>query len=128
MRTLLFSGPTGVPLTTRSRSSIIVGEVFTKALRRKDQAGTSTVEESKDTPLKPTVEADGEETATPDGVSVPAIKLNGDAVEEADAAKELGAIEEELEKATSGKILNLISSDTYQRELKGAHCAMRSKY
>lgn len=61
--------------------SIIVGEVFTKALRRKDMAGSSTVAEE---------------------------------VEEGVEKKEV--TDEELEKASSGKILNLISVDTFRRE------------
>ncbi|GAA5950238.1 hypothetical protein JCM10213_005210 [Rhodosporidiobolus nylandii] len=52
--------------------SIIVGEVFTKALRRKDQAGSSTTQEP-----------------DPEG-------------------------EAAFQRATTGKILNLISSDTYR--------------
>ena len=63
------------------RRSIIVGEVFTKALRRKDMAGSSTVEE---------VEEEG--------------------------AEKKEVTDEELEKASSGKILNLISVDTFRRE------------
>ncbi|GAA5881682.1 hypothetical protein JCM3774_005336 [Rhodotorula dairenensis] len=86
--------------------SIIVGEVFTKALRRKDQAGNSSVD-------KETMEADSE-GAIPQAAEVPTVKMSDGAGEEQDAAKELSAIEDELDKATSGKIMNLISSDTYQ--------------
>jgi hypothetical protein len=56
----------------RRGRSIVIGEVFTKALRRKDLAGSSAPEEKKE------------------------------------------ATEEELEKASSGKIINLISVDTFR--------------
>lgn len=98
--------------------SIIVGEVFTKALRRKDQAGHSSIDKS-------TVEADSE-GAVPQEAEVPTIKVSDEAVPEQDAAKELSALEEELDKATSGKIMNLISSDTYQREFADTLTAQRS--
>ncbi|KAK4703719.1 hypothetical protein P7C70_g2503, partial [Phenoliferia sp. Uapishka_3] len=65
--------------------SIIVGEVFTKALRRKDMAGTSA----------PTDESDD---------------VKKDAKKEAKKPTE----DEEAEKASSGKILNLISVDTFR--------------
>lgn len=61
----------------RRGRSIVIGEVFTKALRRKDLAGSSAPEEKVE-----------------------------------DEKKE--ATEEELEKASSGKIINLISVDTFR--------------
>ncbi|GAA5908059.1 uncharacterized protein JCM6883_004104 [Sporobolomyces salmoneus] len=68
--------------------SIIVSEAFTKALRRKDQAGSSV----------PKKEEDGEEVSK---VEAP--------------VKETKEEEEETElSASSGKIMNLISVDTYR--------------
>lgn len=87
--------------------SIIVGEVFTKALRRKDQAGHSSSADQD-------VAADGAPT-TAEGASIPTIKLNDEGVDENDAAKALSTTEEELDKASSGKIMNLVSTDTYSR-------------
>lgn len=57
---------------------------------------------------------------------MPTIKVSDEAAPEQDAAKELSALEEELDKATSGKIINLISSDTYQREFTDTLSAQRS--
>lgn len=68
--------------------SIIIGEIFTKALRRKDQAGSSEKEDEKS-------ESKG----------------NG---EESEGEKKEGITDEELEKASSGKIINLISVDTFR--------------
>lgn len=92
--------------------------MFTKALRRKDQAGHSSIDKS-------TLEADSE-GAVPQEAEVPTIKVSDEAAPEQDAAKELSALEEELDKATSGKIMNLISSDTYQREFTDTLSAQRS--
>lgn len=61
------------------------------------------------------MEADSE-GAVPQDAEIPTVKVADGAGAEQDAAKELSAIEDELDKATSGKIMNLISSDTYQRE------------
>lgn len=68
--------------------------MFTKALRRKDMAGSS---------------AKTEDAASDEPEAPPQSKK--------DEKKELADLEEELEKASSGKILNLISVDTYRREL-----------
>lgn len=65
--------------------SIIVSEIFTKALRRKDQAGKSAEE----------VELDDK------GIEITKEKT-----------------EDELEKANSGKIMNLISVDTFRVSLR----------
>ncbi|GAA5991641.1 hypothetical protein JCM10908_001069 [Rhodotorula pacifica] len=86
--------------------SIIVGEVFTKALRRKDQAGHSSID-------KATVEADSE-GSVPQSAEIPTVKVSDENGESQVASKELSQLEEELDKASSGKIMNLISSDTYQ--------------
>ncbi|SCV71654.1 BQ2448_3242 [Microbotryum intermedium] len=67
--------------------SVLIGEIFTKALRRKDLAGTST------------------ENASEDKTSES--KVGGD-------EPELKEIEDELERASSGKILNLIAIDTFR--------------
>ncbi|KAL8281440.1 hypothetical protein RQP46_006124 [Phenoliferia psychrophenolica] len=66
--------------------SIIVGEVFTKALRRKDMAGSS-VAKADDPDAKPDGKDKDEKKPTED---------------------------EEAEKASSGKILNLVSVDTFR--------------
>ena len=71
-------------LIVRDRS-IIVSEIFTKALRRKDQAGKSAEE----------VELDDK------GIEITKEKT-----------------EDELEKANSGKIMNLISVDTFRVSLR----------
>lgn len=89
-----------------------------KALRRKDQAGHSSIDKS-------TVEAVSE-GVVPQEAEVPTIKVSDQAVPEQDAAKELSALEDELDKATSGKIMNLISSDTYQREFADPLLAQQS--
>ncbi|KAK4050877.1 Transporter of the ATP-binding cassette (ABC) [Microbotryomycetes sp. JL201] len=70
--------------------SIVVGEVFTKALRRKDHSGRSTAPKGDET------EDDDKDTT----------KKSED--------EELDEIEEDLEHASSGKIVNLISVDTYR--------------
>ncbi|SCZ89011.1 BZ3500_MvSof-1268-A1-R1_Chr1-1g00891 [Microbotryum saponariae] len=67
--------------------SVLIGEIFTKALRRKDLAGSSQEDASED------------ET--------------GEAKKVRDEP-ELKEIEEELERASSGKILNLIAIDTFR--------------
>lgn len=98
-------------------SSIIVGEVFTKALRRKDQAGSSATTRGEadvavgdtDAPkvtTKTASTAGGDEEAA----------LPGEGESDAkDNKVELEQIEEDMQKASSGKILNLISVDTYRR-------------
>lgn len=70
--------------------SVVVGEIFTKALRRKDAAGKS---------------SDAEEDKVDTAPSAPK-----------DEAKEEEALTEELKRASSGKILNLISVDTFRGE------------
>ncbi|GJN92324.1 hypothetical protein Rhopal_005354-T1 [Rhodotorula paludigena] len=96
--------------------SIIVGEVFTKALRRKDQAGSSATTRGEadvavgdtDAPkvtTKTASTAGGDEEAA----------LPGEGESDAkDNKAELEQIEEDMQKASSGKILNLISVDTYR--------------
>ncbi|BGO93853.1 hypothetical protein NBRC10512_004641 [Rhodotorula toruloides] len=83
--------------------SIIVGEVFTKALRRKDQAGLSSAKPTEEADVSPTADA----APKPTSKATPASGSEADDLDE----EELG---KELEKASSGKIINLISVDTYR--------------
>ncbi|BGP50526.1 Transporter of the ATP-binding cassette (ABC) [Rhodotorula kratochvilovae] len=90
--------------------SIIVGDVFTKALRRKDQAGSSA------THAKANVQSSVSPAPT---VTVKAVPNAGEDEEAAapgveQGKEELEQIEEDLQKASSGKILNLISVDAYR--------------
>ncbi|KAM0790888.1 hypothetical protein ACM66B_004727 [Microbotryomycetes sp. NB124-2] len=80
----------GRRLCIRMRS-IIVGEVFTKALRRKDHSGRSNAQK---------------EAETDD--------LDGKDVTAKTEDEQLDEIEEDLEHASSGKIVNLISVDTFR--------------
>ncbi|GAA5979907.1 hypothetical protein JCM11641_007582 [Rhodosporidiobolus odoratus] len=89
--------------------SIIVGEVFTKALRRKDQAGSSS---STDTLAE--TEPTGEAETVADDRAAPTVAVKITEQEEVGQADELEKIEKELDKASSGKIMNLISVDTYR--------------
>lgn len=73
--------------------SIIIGEVFTKALRRKDAAGKATEDDDE----KSQGESDANAT-----------------IKSRTAEEEEKELEEELERASSGKILNLISVDTFR--------------
>ncbi|KAK4047206.1 Transporter of the ATP-binding cassette (ABC) [Microbotryomycetes sp. JL221] len=76
--------------------SIMIGEVFTKALRRRDGAGSSASKASTES-----------EQATKD-------KLGEDATGNRTEDQELSELEEDLEHASSGKIVNLISVDTFR--------------
>ncbi|BGP12105.1 Transporter of the ATP-binding cassette (ABC) [Rhodosporidiobolus nylandii] len=90
--------------------SIIVGEVFTKALRRKDQAGSS----SSAPPTRvASPEPGGEAEVAADDAAAPTVAVKTAALGE-NQEEELQKIEEELEQASSGKIMNLISIDTYR--------------
>ncbi|GAA5828043.1 hypothetical protein JCM11251_005706 [Rhodosporidiobolus azoricus] len=111
--------------------SIIVGEVFTKALRRKDQAGSSSSSAPSAAPTRvaspsPDVEivAAGEAEAAPGEAIAPVVAVktvtHGEEQEvqpgsaPAKTEEELEQLEEELDKATSGKVMNLISIDTFR--------------
>ncbi|GAA5893134.1 hypothetical protein JCM6882_003894 [Rhodosporidiobolus microsporus] len=111
--------------------SIIVGEVFTKALRRKDQAGSSSTASPSTAPTRaPSPEPVGEAEPAPTESVAPvvAIKVHAPGEDEevqppavgaaaepaAKTEEELRLLEEELDKASSGKIMNLISIDTFR--------------
>ncbi|GAA6046061.1 hypothetical protein NBRC10513_002062 [Rhodotorula toruloides] len=83
--------------------SIIVGEVFTKALRRKDQAGSSSAQPTEEAEVSPSAEA----APKPASKATPAAGSDAEDLDEEE-------LEKELEKASSGKIINLISVDTYR--------------
>ncbi|GAA5859422.1 hypothetical protein JCM1840_004609 [Sporobolomyces johnsonii] len=94
--------------------SIIVGEVFCKALRRKDQAGSS----APSAPSSSTASSDDADTAVASASAVtdpspaPAVEVSPDDAK--DEQKELEEVEAALDKASTGKIINLISVDTYR--------------
>ncbi|GAA6053294.1 hypothetical protein JCM3770_006670 [Rhodotorula araucariae] len=92
--------------------SIIVGDVFTKALRRKDQAGSSA------THAEAEVQSDASPVPTITVKAVPNAREDEEAAAPGEGAEqskdELEQIEEDLQKASSGKILNLISVDAYR--------------
>ncbi|POY72104.1 hypothetical protein BMF94_4836 [Rhodotorula taiwanensis] len=104
-----------LPGLQKGTRSLIVGEVFTKALRRKDQAGHSI--DSASSPHDPDNKANASGETPSTG---PAIELNNRSsvdlsdIEAEDNTSDVAAVVDELEKATSGKIINLISNDTYQ--------------
>ncbi|KAI5474447.1 ABC bile acid transporter [Pseudohyphozyma bogoriensis] len=79
--------------------SIVVGEIFTKALRRKDMAGSDS-RSDKD-------KAADAESTEPTGEGE-------DSAESPKEEKKEGDEAEDNEKATHGKVLNLISVDTYR--------------
>jgi len=98
----------------KTRSSIIVGEVFTKALRRKDQAGSSAVHDeadpASDVSPAPKIATKAAPAAGEDEeAAVPAEHAPEDKDKD-----ELEQIEADLVKASSGKILNLVSVDAYR--------------
>ncbi|GAA6009491.1 hypothetical protein JCM10207_003801 [Rhodosporidiobolus poonsookiae] len=89
--------------------SIVVGEVFTKALRRKDQAGSSHA------PSAPTAGASGEASTAPAPTDAPTVEVQTAPVEEGKTEEEIkNELEEAMDKASSGKIINLVSIDTYR--------------
>lgn len=97
-----------------TRRSIIVGEVFTKALRRKDQAGSSAVRDeadpASDVSPAPKIATKAAPAAGEDEeAAVPAEHAPEDKDKD-----ELEQIEADLVKASSGKILNLVSVDAYR--------------
>ncbi|GAA6043182.1 hypothetical protein JCM8097_008715 [Rhodosporidiobolus ruineniae] len=100
--------------------SIIIGEVFTKALRRKDQAGSSSSSASASaTPTRPaSPEPVGEAEVLPTDSAAPTVVVKtqsqGEDQKPQSKEEELKALEEEMDKASSGKIMNLISIDTYR--------------
>ncbi|GAA5924113.1 hypothetical protein JCM1841_004577 [Sporobolomyces salmonicolor] len=95
--------------------SIIVGEVFCKALRRKDQAGSSASSAPSTLSTDPSDDADtavASASATTDPSPAPAVEVSPDDTK--DEQKELDEVEAALDKASTGKIINLISVDTYR--------------
>ncbi|GAA5842131.1 hypothetical protein JCM9279_002796 [Rhodotorula babjevae] len=94
--------------------SIIVGEVFTKALRRKDQAGSSAAHDEAG------VASDVSPAPKMATKAVPAVGEDEEAADPGESTApskdkdDLEQLEADLQKASSGKIINLVSVDAYR--------------